>query len=370
MSSLCRSAALIVFFAALVLMCRGAATASDQPNDTVRATAPNGLVVVIEDKPSQPIDLATVSNPNISGVALQIHWSDLEPAEGKPDWSRLDSLFASAHKANKWVALLVFPGFFTPPWALKDVPTGTFAIQYGPGNGEVRQLPAPWNDLYLSRWFSFLKLLDARYGNDAGFRMIAADGPTSVSAEFTLPKSPADTRQWQSLGYTPDKYVDAWRKVFQEYASDFPKQYISLSVGAGQINISNAGEVTTGEGTSTRQAIVDAAKAALGARLVLQSSNVHAGPGPNERNSRRDDAFIIDYAGRVITGLQMRTSATGASAVMGAAGDPPLALRRSVDLAMLPNANGRHIDYLEIYSPDVAAADMQAVLRYAAGLFR
>ena len=31
---------------------------------------------------------------------------------------------------------------------------------------------------------------------------------------------------------------------------------------------------------------------------------------------------MIDYSGRVITGLQMRTSAEGSSGVMGAEGDP------------------------------------------------
>ena len=38
---------------------------------------------------------------------------------------------------------------------------------------------------------------------------------------------------------------------------------------------------------------------------------------------------------------------------MGAEGDPPLALRRSIDKGMAPNSGGRHVDYLAIYEGDV-----------------
>jgi hypothetical protein len=69
------------------------------------------------------------------------------------------------------------------------------------------------------------------------------------------------------------------------------------------------------------------------------------------------------------SGFQMRTSAERDSAVMGADGDPPLALRRSIDLAMEPNRAGRRVNYLEIYEPDVLADEMQANLHYAASLF-
>jgi len=55
---------------------------------------------------------------------------------------------------------------------------------------------------------------------------------------------------------------------------------------------------------------------------------------------------------------------------MGAEGDPPLALRRSIDKGMTPNNAGRRINYLQIYVADVLPADMQPVPSYAASLFR
>jgi hypothetical protein len=326
--------------------------------------APGGLVVVIIDKPQNPtLDLAAVKNPCISGVALQIHWADLEPAKGKPEWSKLDQLFAEAEADHKWVQLLIFPGFFSPPWALEGVKTETFAIQYGPGAGTELPLPMPWDKVYLNRWSAFLKLVGERYGKSPAFRVIAADGPTSVSAEMSLPQKPKDMKVWESDGYTPRKYIEAWQDVFQACAADFPRQWVSLSLGIG-LNINNQGQRDPSEGAQTRQKIIDHARALLGSRFVLQNSDLSAGPVRHPATQ-----FVIGYSGQVVTGLQLRTSAKHESADMGAAGDPPLALRRSIDLGMTPNSAGRHIDYLEIYEPDVMADEMQPVLRYGPSLF-
>jgi hypothetical protein len=304
-----------------------------------------------------------LSNPFISGVAVQMNWRDIEPAQGKPDWSNLDTLFATAQSSGKWVQLLIFPGFFSPAWALEGVQTDRFAIQYGPGKGTIANLPMPWDKVYLRRWFNFLKLLSGRYGTSPAFRMIAADGPTSVSAEMTLPEK---VKEWRADSYTPEKYLEAWRDVFGEYANDFPNQCVSLS--APGLPILAQGSHGPAAHMRAKQTIVEQASGALGQRLVLQWSDLHAGHAaveapPGEFN------FVTSYSGRIITGLQMRTSAERDSAVMGAAGDPPLALRKSIDMGMQPNATGHYVNYLEIYEPDVLANRMQPVLKYAASLF-
>jgi hypothetical protein len=331
-------------------------------------SSPNGLVVVIENKPQENrLNLGALNNPYISGVALQIHWSDLEPVEGNPDWSKLDQLFAAAESSRKWVQLLIFAGFFSPSWALEGVKTESFPLQYGPGKGTIEKLPMPWDDLYLSRWFGFLKLLSQRYGNSPAFRVIAAAGPTSVSAEYTLPSKPEDVAIWLNANYTPSKYLAAWQKTFRVYAADFPNQYISVSMGFG-LNINDRGQLDARQRKLTRQEVIDEAMAILGRRFVLQFSNLDgfpgAGPGP------RAVPFVIGYNGRVVTGLQLRTSCERNSGDMGAEGNPALALQKSFDIGMQPNASGQHVNYLEIYEPDVLADDLQPVLRTEASLFK
>jgi hypothetical protein len=83
-----------------------------------RASAPGGVAVVIVNKSDKPLNLKVLENPFISGASFQIRWADIEPVEGKPDWSRLDELFAAAEASKKWVQLDIFPGFFLlhGPW--------------------------------------------------------------------------------------------------------------------------------------------------------------------------------------------------------------------------------------------------------------
>src|SRR5208283_5220283 len=80
-------------------------------------------------------------------------------------------------------------------------------------------------------------------------------------------------------------------------------------------------------------------------------------------NSSRSDKtlwLVKDHSGQVVTGFMMSTDATLRSQRMGVEGDPPLALRRSIDNGMKPNNAGQHVDYLEIYEPDVLADEMQS----------
>jgi hypothetical protein len=146
----------------------------------------------------------------MSAVAIQVNWRDLEPVQDKPDWSRLDAVFAAAESANKWVILEIAAGFFSPAWALQGAQTDTFEIQYGPDHATSAPLPMPWDRVYLGRWFTFVKQLADRYGRSPAFRMIAAAGPTSVSPEFTLPSSLPPAKRTSSNGPS-GRLGEGWR---------------------------------------------------------------------------------------------------------------------------------------------------------------
>jgi hypothetical protein len=158
-----RSVSLAIHIAVLVctllLFPAAAMTQANQSRAATDNSMPRGLAVVIRNKPDQALDLRSLNNSAISGVAFQIHWSDIEPVQGKPDWSKLDQLFNAAESSKRWVQLLVFPGFFSPEWALEGADTEPFPIQYGPGRGTVMKLPMPWDTVYLNRWLAFLKQL-------------------------------------------------------------------------------------------------------------------------------------------------------------------------------------------------------------------
>ncbi len=340
------------------------------PCGSTEDTIPSGIAVVLPpgEKGYKSGNLEALNNPFVSGVAVQINWRDIEPVQGKPDWSKLDALFAAAISSKKWVQLDIFPGFFSPEWALEGAKTDLFNIPYGPGHGTVAKLPMPWDRVYLSRWFTFVRQLGERYGRSLAFRMIAAGGPTSVSEEMTLPEGPPAIRKWLSDGYTPAKYLGAWEETFHVYADTFPNQCVSLA--APQLPILERGRRDPPAHLRAKHEVVDRAMRVFGRRLAIQSNDLHAGHAQVEAFDGTD--FINSYSGRIITGFEMRGGSQGPvpSKVMGAEGNPPLALRRSIDKGMAANSAGRHVNYLEIYEGDVLPADMQSVLQYAASLFR
>jgi hypothetical protein len=328
------------------------------------APRPTGLVAVIRNRPGQPFFKHTFDNANIAGVALQIHWNDIEPTEGSPDWSRLDAFVSEAAGQGKWVQISVYAGFFTPPWALQGVKTDRFAVPYGPEVGKVEALPMPWDPVYLRRWFAFIKALSQRYGNSNTVRIMDVDGPTSVSDENTLPNAPSDLRQWQADGYTPTRYLNAWKQVLTAYAADFPGQYLSIA-GVGGLPIDEAGRIDRSAHTTTLQAETDLAIALLGDRLVLQYNNLDGTTNPDGQGGM---AFITNYLGKTVTGYQLRTSAAGPG--MGAPGaTPAVKLRDAIDKGMRPNRAGQHVDFIQVYEADILSADLQPVLAYGASLF-
>lgn len=302
--------------------------------------------------------LNAYTNPNTSGVTFRTSWADVEPEDGKFDFSKIETVFANAEKNGKWVELVLLPGFGTPNWAMQGVQTLKLAIPYGRGVGKVKVLPVPWDPIYLSRWFTFLKVIGQRYAGKSSFRKIAAAGPTSVSAEMSLPNSPDDIAQWKSVGYTSQKYINAWKQTFSVYSSTFPHQYFSLALYPG-LPIPDKSQTTY-----TREQIIS-----LGLQyprqFALQADGLDGKISTNNYGYR----VVRDHCGQVPTGFMMNTSAMQRPEEMGANGDPTLALRKSIDKGMAPNKAGQHIDYLEIYEPDVTAQEMQPVLRYAASLF-
>jgi hypothetical protein len=107
----------------------------------------------------------------------------------------------------------------------------------------------------------------------------------------------------------------------------------------------------------------------LGRRFALELDDVSAGLTQRQPNSDSEDQSVIRFNGLIITAFGMRTSAESSAKDMGAPGNPPLALRKSIDLAMERNKAGHHVSYVEIYEQDVLAAEIQPVLQYAATLF-
>jgi hypothetical protein len=333
---------------------------------------PRGLTAVNDFEPSTRVgslfDDRTYANPNIAGLTFRTSWADVEPADGNFVWTKLDTVFDNAEKNNKWVELVLIPGFGAPAWALQGVQTATFSVVYGPGKGDQLALPLPWDQTYLDRWFAFLKAVSARYQNRPAFIKIAADGPTSVTGEMSLPNAPADLCTWIQVGYTSDRLIGAWQQVFANYAQIFPRQYFSLAlyppppiVSTTRCQNGNPTGADHNESQRVRAAIV-----ALGAdnypkQFVLQTNGLTA--AKEDASSSGGYAFVESYSGKVVIGFQLTTSAMAHPTSMGDP-DGATALQESLQKGL-----DAHALFIEVYEPDVLSPAAQAVLAtFAAAL--
>lgn len=333
------------------------------------ATQPRGITAVNNFEPSTRVgslfDDRTYTNPNIAGLTFRTSWADIEPKQDNFVWTKLDTVFDRAEKNGKWVELVLIPGFGTPGWARQGVQTATFSVKYGPGKGEQLALPLPWDQTYLNRWFAFLQAVSARYQNRPSFIKIAADGPTSVTAEMSLPNEPADLCTWVKVGYTSDRLVGAWNQVFANYAQIFPRQYFSLAlyppppiVSTTRCKNDNPIGSDHNESQRVRAAIVGLGANNYPKQFVLQTNGLTAAKEDPSTLGGYD--LVKSYSGRVVIGFQLTTSAMSHPTSMGDA-DGVTALQESLQKGL-----DAHVQFLEVYEPDVLAPAAQNMLANSA----
>ena len=232
-----------------------------------------------------------LGNPAVSGLALWVNWSALNPnpptSANAYDWTYLDDAFSQtsawnaryAGKAPKTIQLVPLPGFQAPPWLLAQIPScdGLFQspVQTPPANcGKVtvsgfvegrgvRELPIPWNATYKNAWRTFLTALAARYGANPAFVSISVAGPTASSEEMILPdnaNTPAQDRfgglrpnaMWLKLlalhypsrpvnQRSDQAFIDEWDAAIDMYGEVFSGVTLVATTGSGFPNLAAQG---------------------------------------------------------------------------------------------------------------------------------
>jgi hypothetical protein len=299
---------------------------------------------------NEPFQTATLSDPWVDGVVIRTFWSDVEPSLGVYNWTFIDSQVSAATDRGKRIVLIVLPGAFTPQWALQGVQVSQFDSKYGFTKGQPLNLPVPWDQAYLDRWYEFVKTLGQRYDSNPAVVLIPVAGPTSVSAEMSLPNGPDAIQQWTSLGYSTDKFETAWTSALAAYSQAFPTTQLGLTLYPGL----PIPDLTASD--KTRQDLAGLAVGLYGSKMAVQTSGLSA---RKEDHPRLGFELVQQYAARTTVGFEMGTSATEKPDRMGGS-DPVTALRQSIDYGLSAGAN-----YLVIYEKDIDNPDLQDTLRYA-----
>lgn len=232
-----------------------------------------------------------LANPAVSGLALWVNWSVLNPnpaSDPSPyDWTVIDDAFNQASawnaqnptKAPKTIQLVPLPGFQTPKWILNQIPSCDGLLQsplqtppatcgkvtfagFVEGRG-VRELPMPWNPVYRRSWRTFLTALAARYQSNPAFVSISVAGPTASSEEMILPDNANTPRQDQFAGSLPNAiwlkllafhfpgrpayqrtdqaFVEEWQASIDMYAEIFHGLTLVVTTGSGFPNLAARG---------------------------------------------------------------------------------------------------------------------------------
>jgi hypothetical protein len=230
-----------------------------------------------------------LDNPAVSGLAIGVDWSRLNPnppSNPQPyDWSYLDDAFASISTWNtghpsqvpKTIQVQVSAGFGTPSWVLDQIPSCDGLFQSPPqtpagkcgkatfigfveGGGGV--LPMPWDAFYKESFKTFLTALADRYGANPSLVSMDVSGPTAASTEMILPNDVNTPDQSQFGGLAPNEmwsrllahafptrpeyqksdqaFIDEWDNAIDLFGETFHELTLMIWTGDGLINFNSA----------------------------------------------------------------------------------------------------------------------------------
>ena len=291
----------------------GPLVARAQTTETIRCAAtgdgtPKGLAVVLPTggRRDQSLNLQALNNPHMSGVEVQINWRDVEPVEGRPNWSRLDSLFGAAKPRSAGCSSASFRASFRRRGPWKGCRAMRSRSSMGPIMERLRGCRCRGTGVPRT-------LVHLRASTRAAVRRFAGvphDPGCRTDVGFKRDDVAKLWRRCRKLlgdGYTPAKYLAAWDQTLRVFADAFPKQCVSLS--GPSLPILAQGRIRSGRAPTCERRDRRPRDAHLGTDWRSSRSDLHAGHARVEAPDYTD--FINGYSGRVITGFEMRGGSTG-----------------------------------------------------------
>ncbi len=164
----------------------------------------------------------------IDGALVRIGWDDIEISPGVYDWSRLDAQFDRADDFNLQISLGVVNGQQAPAWL-----AGAGAEMYSyyfPPTGATVSMPVPWDDVFLSEWTEFVAALGARYRDEPALALVHITTSSGNGFEMQLPSTPTDVANWNAIGYSVERHVDAYEEVIDAFNDAFPETPLDLEI--------------------------------------------------------------------------------------------------------------------------------------------
>lgn len=206
--------------------------------------------------------LQAINVPGVDGVAILVGWKQLEPSRGQYTLNGggadlLDTLVNAAAAGGKKIDLAIRAGQDTPDWLFAE---GAVPLDFevAPLEGDVPsgtcnavRIAAPWDPVFQREWSAMLATVAAHLRATGMYDRVVAvrlTGINRTTAELRLPAEiltkPCVTNSvatWLTAGYRPAELLNAWDKITDMFAANFPDKIFTLPI------------IPSASGSSTRE---------------------------------------------------------------------------------------------------------------------
>jgi hypothetical protein len=180
----------------------------------------------------------------VNGLSVLLPWRELEPQEGKYEWSKLDSLLDQVKAKDKTLILRVSTcgadqasESDTPDWVFA---AGAKSLAYKDEGGKEHKMPIFWDTTYLPRWEQFIQELGKRYDKNTALHSVGITGggvrgSTDVVPEFSSPLNKeryeeTEKKLTTDFGMSQRQLVEHWKFVGDIFPKAFPTGRLNLDI--------------------------------------------------------------------------------------------------------------------------------------------
>ncbi len=328
----------------LALLCGGALVYGHSAS----AQIPRGVFSL--SGAGSPCRADVLANPNVDGVSIRQDWKDLEPSEGVYNWSFLDSEVVRVAAAGKQVLLRINTQASKPAWVATAVSQAGGSFFTFDSNGVQTTIPVFWDPTFLAKKKAMIAALGAHFSSNTSIKIVSISFANASSEDWSVPHTPSEIADWQALGYTSEKLLNAGQQLIDATMTAFPNQFLTLAVAGN-------GNLDPDVNYVARNAVLSA-RAKWPGRLIVQKNSLAAYTPPAPGT---DTVYQVVWDFRPEVGGQMLYNSFLDPAYRnnkGVAGDPATILHKSIN-----NGAGYGMNFIEIYQVDVL--NLPAEIAYA-----
>jgi hypothetical protein len=191
----------------------------------------HGIFAILRSKETNDYLEKLVKLDTLDGITFYIGLTILAPEKGKYDWSLIDKVVDACKEHHKKINLAIIAGRWIPEWIYKDgADKFSWTLhQHNVNAGKsYASAPIPWDTVYLKALKDVVAAIGKRYDNCPEIVTVQVTGPSltnGLEANLNITKEQA-----KEIGYTQEKYINAWKEMFQAFSTAFPQKQLAWCI--------------------------------------------------------------------------------------------------------------------------------------------